>query len=68
MLLQLALNLEYLEAEFYLWSAYGAGLDAFQPGLTGGGPYSSGGRKAKLSAQTQAVAEMLALQEIGHIR
>lgn len=69
---QLALNLEYLEAEFYCYSAYGYGVEHFQPArgqnLTGGGPPSYGGKVANLSAKILSVAKQLCLQEIGHIR
>ncbi|KAL8476839.1 hypothetical protein ACS0TY_029225 [Phlomoides rotata] len=37
-LLEFPLNLEYLEAEFFSWGAFGLGLDAFAPNLTKGGP------------------------------
>ncbi|KAL8472823.1 hypothetical protein ACS0TY_029879 [Phlomoides rotata] len=33
-LLEFPLNLEYLEAEFFSWGAFGRGLDAFAPNLT----------------------------------
>jgi len=36
--LQLALNLEYLEAEFYPVVCLGVGLEGFNLSLTGGGP------------------------------
>lgn len=66
--LQLALNLEYLEAEFYLQAAYGFGVEALNSSLTGGGPPSVGGRKANLSEETLKIAQMLGLEEVGHIR
>eukprot|EP00897_Mesotaenium_endlicherianum_P003871 jgi/Mesen1/3511/ME000197S02530 len=65
---QLALNLEYLEAEFYFFAAYGYGLDGYKPSYNGGGPPPVGGQKGNLSAPIRGVAEMLALQEAGHIR
>eukprot|EP00271_Cylindrocystis_brebissonii_P020655 TRINITY_DN6934_c0_g1_i2.p1 TRINITY_DN6934_c0_g1~~TRINITY_DN6934_c0_g1_i2.p1 ORF type:complete len:305 (-),score=52.48 TRINITY_DN6934_c0_g1_i2:513-1427(-) len=65
---ELALNLEYLEAEFYLKSVYGYGVEGVDKKLTGGGPNSKGGKIASLSSDIQAVAEMFALQEVGHIR
>eukprot|EP00897_Mesotaenium_endlicherianum_P003870 jgi/Mesen1/3510/ME000197S02524 len=65
---QLALNLEHLEAEFYFFSAYGYGLDGYNASYNGGGPPPIGGQKANLSASIFSVAEMLALQEAGHIR
>ena len=45
-----ALNLEYLEAEFYSWAAYGHGI----PECKG---MSVGGQKANLSSAVQAYAE-----------
>jgi len=41
-LLEFPLNLEYLETEFFCWSALGYGLDAIDANLTGGGPPSIG--------------------------
>ncbi|KAJ6966204.1 desiccation-related protein PCC13-62-like [Populus alba x Populus x berolinensis] len=37
-LIQFPLNLEFLEAEFFLNGALGHGLDAFEPGFAAGGP------------------------------
>lgn len=45
-ILNFALNLECLEAEFYSFAAYGKGLTATQ---RGGGPAPIGGRKANLT-------------------
>eukprot|EP00270_Netrium_digitus_P013015 TRINITY_DN428_c0_g1_i4.p1 TRINITY_DN428_c0_g1~~TRINITY_DN428_c0_g1_i4.p1 ORF type:complete len:275 (-),score=30.15 TRINITY_DN428_c0_g1_i4:94-918(-) len=63
-ILNFALNLEYLEAEFYSWAAYGRGLNAT---LRGGGPASIGGKKALLSPVAQALAQDIADDEIGHV-
>ncbi|KAK9829452.1 hypothetical protein WJX72_005959 [[Myrmecia] bisecta] len=63
-ILQLALNLECLEAEFYSYAAYGKGLD---PALRGGGPAPIGGKKANLTTDAKYYAEEIANDEIAHV-
>jgi hypothetical protein len=68
-ILNLALNLEYLEAQFYMHAAYGTGLDASL--LTGGGTQGNviGGRKVNFSdATVQAYAREIAQDEVGHVK
>eukprot|EP00953_Heterococcus_sp_UTEX-ZZ885_P021798 12133-Heterococcus_DN1.PRE.1 len=48
--LQFALNLEYLEAEFYSWAAFGYGLPECANS-------STGGQKANLTAPFQGALE-----------
>ena len=67
-LIEVALNLEYLEAELFLHGAYGVGLDAFAPSLVGDGPPPIGAQKANLDPFTRDITKQLALQEVGHIR
>jgi len=62
--LNFALNLECLEAEFYSYSAFGHGLNDT---LRGGGPVTIGGRKAALSPKAQSLAEDIATDEIAHV-
>lgn len=62
--LNFALNLECLEAEFYSWAAFGVGLSEER---LGGGPPSVGGRKAQLSDSIQQLAEEIANDEIAHV-
>lgn len=67
-LLEFPLNLEFLEAEFFLWGASGRGLDAVAPNLAGGGPPPLGVRKALLDPLTNDIILQFGLQEVGHLR
>lgn len=67
-LLEFPLNLEYLEAEFFLWGALGHGLDVVAPNLPEGGPSPVGARKAALDPLILDVVTQFAYQEVGHIR
>jgi hypothetical protein len=73
--LNFALNLEYLEAEFYLQAAFGRGLSDAD---SGGGPASTGGKKLvyngvsaqekALDAAVQAYIEEIATDEENHVK
>lgn len=68
--LNFALNLEYLEAEFYLQAAFGRGLSAAD---SGGGPASTGGRKLTYTGQptddaVKAYIEEIAIDEENHVK
>lgn len=67
-IIQGALNLEYLEAEYFLWAAYGYGLDELYPGMSLGGPPPMGVRKANLGPYYDDFVTQLSLQEVGHLR
>ncbi|TKY53816.1 Desiccation-related protein PCC13-62 [Spatholobus suberectus] len=67
-LLEFPLNLEYLEAEFFLFGSLGHGLDVFAPNLTEGGPPPIGAKLAKLDNFVRDVIFQFALQEVGHLR
>ncbi|ERN06402.1 desiccation-related protein PCC13-62 [Amborella trichopoda] len=67
-LLEFPLNLEYLEAEFFLWGSFGYGLDKVAPNLTKGGPPPIGATKANLDPLTRDIITQFAYQEVGHLR
>ncbi|KAL1193092.1 Ferritin-like catalase Nec2 [Cardamine amara subsp. amara] len=67
-LLEFPLNLEYLEAEFFLFGALGFGLDKVASNLTMGGPSPIGAQKANLDRLTKDVILQFAWQEVGHLR
>ena len=63
-----AQNLEFLEAEFFLWSSYGYGLDVMEPWLTKGGAPPIGAQKANLDPFTLNIIKEFGNEEIGHLR
>ncbi|KAI8555705.1 hypothetical protein RHMOL_Rhmol05G0195300 [Rhododendron molle] len=67
-LLQFAVNLEFLEAEYFLWAALGYGLDHVAPQLVLSGPPPIGAQKAKLDSLTRNIITEFAYQEVGHLR
>lgn len=67
-LAQVALNLEYFEAEYFLWASYGYGLDVIAPYLVDGGPAPIGAQKANLDPYYKDLYMQMGLQEVGHIR
>ncbi|KAK2976911.1 hypothetical protein RJ640_024745 [Escallonia rubra] len=67
-MMQFAENLEHLEADFFLWSALGYGLDQVAPSLAMGGPPPIGAQKANLDALTQHIIEEFGYEEVGHLR
>lgn len=67
-LLEFPLNLEYLEAEFFLFGSLGYGLDKVAPNLTLGGPAPIGAKKANLDTFINDVILQFAWQEVGHLR
>nr|P0DO51.1 RecName: Full=Ferritin-like catalase Nec2; AltName: Full=Nectar protein 2; Short=NmNec2; Flags: Precursor [Nesocodon mauritianus]UIE54577.1 Nec2 [Nesocodon mauritianus] len=67
-MMQFPINLEFLEAEFFLWGALGHGLDVVAPQLAMGGPPPYGAQKANLDPLTQNIITEFAYQEVGHLR
>jgi hypothetical protein len=64
--LNFALNLEYLEAEFYLQAAFGRSLSAAD---SGGGPAPIGGSKVTFATPAiQEYAEEIAIDEENHVK
>lgn len=67
-LIQFALNLEFLEAEFFLTGALGVELDSINSSLAQGGPPPIGARKANLEPLVKRIIKEFAFQEVGHLR
>ena len=66
-ILNFALNLEYLEAEFYLRAATGSGLAAADAG-TGAGTVTGGTKITGLSSTQQNILNEIAYDEQEHVR
>ncbi|XP_054793243.1 ferritin-like catalase Nec2 [Prosopis cineraria] len=67
-LLEFPLNLEFLEAEFFLIGASGHGLDSVAPELADGGPPPVGATLANLGFLVRDIILQFGLQEVGHLR
>ncbi|KAE8658282.1 Translation elongation factor EF1B/ribosomal protein S6 family protein [Hibiscus syriacus] len=67
-LLEFPLNLEYLEAEFFLYGGLGHGLDKVGLHLAEGGPSPIGAQKANLDTLTDDIILQFAYQEVGHLK
>ena len=67
-LLEFPLNLEYLEAEFFLYGAYGYDLNKIAPNLTKGGPTPISAKRGKMDNFIRDVIKQFALQEVEHLR
>ncbi|HUR37246.1 MAG TPA: ferritin-like domain-containing protein [Terriglobales bacterium] len=64
--LNFALNLEYLEAEFYLYGTTGSGLSAADQGAATGA--TTGGAQAPLTGTTLTIMQEIANDERLHVR
>ncbi|XP_076940142.1 desiccation-related protein PCC13-62-like [Bidens hawaiensis] len=67
-LLEFPLNLEYFEAEYFLFGSMGQGLDSIEKGLAAGGPPPIGAKQAKLSPVIKDIITQFGYQEIGHLK
>jgi hypothetical protein len=64
--LNFALNLEYLEASFYLYAATGSGLPAASMG-SGAGTVSGGAQITGLTSAQQNIINEIAFDELSHV-
>ena len=67
-ILNFALNLEYLEAEFYLRCATGSGLSAADAGGSTAGTVTGGAQVTGLSSAQQNILNEIAYDEQEHVR
>lgn len=67
-LIHVAMNVEFLEAEFFLYGALGTGLDSIAPYLALGGPPPTGGKKANLDPIVHRIIEEFGYEEVSHLR
>ncbi|KAF8017740.1 hypothetical protein BT93_H2822 [Corymbia citriodora subsp. variegata] len=67
-LLEFPLNLEYFEAELFLYASLGYGLDKEAPNLTVGGPSPIGAKAANLGPVIKDIILQFAYQEVGHLK
>ncbi|KAM3687949.1 hypothetical protein ACJW30_10G115000 [Castanea mollissima] len=67
-MIQFAQNLEFLEADFFLYGALGRGLDSFTPSFAKGGPPPIGAKKVNLDPLVAKIIEEFGYEEIGHLR
>jgi hypothetical protein len=73
--LKFALNLEYLEAEFYTWAVYGHGIETFGFGTSGEangsnpaeGGTTTGGKKVYFNHVSPAAAAEIGTDERNHV-
>ncbi|MCO5550113.1 hypothetical protein L7F22_003593 [Adiantum nelumboides] len=62
-----AMNVEYLEAEWFSWAAFGYGLDVVAPYFARGPP-PIGVHRANLDELTYSICAQFAWQEVDHLR
>ncbi|KAL8216310.1 hypothetical protein R6Q57_023147 [Mikania cordata] len=67
-LLEFPLNLEYFEAEYFLFGSMGRGLDSVEPDLAAGGPPPIGAKQANLTSLVKDIITQFGYQEVGHLR
>ncbi|KAK9080041.1 hypothetical protein SSX86_001716 [Deinandra increscens subsp. villosa] len=67
-LLEFPLNLEYFEAEYFLFGSMGKGLDNIEPDLAAGGPPPIGAKQANISLVVKDIITQFGYQEVGHLR
>ena len=67
-ILNFALNLEYLEAEYYLRAATGSGIPAADAGGSAAGTVTGGAKITGLTPQQQSYLNIIAQDEYNHVK